>query len=365
MCFVLHQGWWSHRELTLWPPDGFKAQRNPWDGMVIMWQKSVKSSTWHDTHLRFWVPKGFLETILGRSFFWDRDDRGWGDNQNCKLLCKQELKQVSLGWAGLNKNPQFMLVIKRGHPTWFFMMCILYVYDCDQLPVLWPLETPLEFYIAAYDFNQDLNPGGYLPSEADKDQFRARIDDEYMVCLSDFDLQKPRTGSISGPFLGWHDFNIFFLCLFSQVGVEVNMIVDNLPVACSVAAGSGPCVAEHKIELLSLRLRPSTSAEVMETITCAHYKLDVTGLSRKIFGGTTHRLDLDKQTMKFWPRKVLILFRSVVWNLSPSSFNHIRVHPQAVKRFHLLRSWKQIHRRCPNRWSHKGLKIVLWIVEIS
>ena len=78
------------------------------------------------------------------------------------------------------------------------------------------------------------------------------------------------------------------------------MIVDNLPVACSVAAGSGPCVAEHKIELLSLRLRPSTSAEVMETITCAHhYKLDVTGLSRKIFGGTTHRLDLDKQTMKF------------------------------------------------------------------
>jgi hypothetical protein len=65
-----------------------------------------------------------------------------------------------------------------------------------------------------------------------------------MVCLSDFDLQKPRTGSISGPFLGWHDFNIFFLPI-PQVGIEVNMIVDNLPVACSVAAGSGPCVAEH------------------------------------------------------------------------------------------------------------------------
>jgi hypothetical protein len=38
-----------------------------------------------------------------------------------------------------------------------------------------------------------------------------------MVCLSDFDLQKPRTGSISGPFLGWHDFNIFF-CLFPKLG---------------------------------------------------------------------------------------------------------------------------------------------------
>jgi hypothetical protein len=50
------------------------------------------------------------------------------------------------------------------------------------------------------------------------------------------------------PFLGhfWGDtISTFFFLPIPQVGIEVNMIVDNLPVACSVAAGSGPCVAEH------------------------------------------------------------------------------------------------------------------------